>query len=502
MNWIRYVFTFAFLCTLTGTCFSIIWFLLRGVLERYDSRVIYHCLKIVMLFYILPVTFIGMLIRQDVGYYTPSIIVFYDSLVFDLTPTILKFMKTTMLIWFIGIVIFLCLQIKDAWKWHNIRLGNIPEDDMEVQKLFERVCEKMQVGNKVALARNDLLVIPVLSGLFHPTVILPCIDYTMEELEVIFTHELVHYKHGDLWVKLAAVIITAVHCLNPAAHLLLYSVNVWSEVNCDIAACELLENTYSAKEYYVMIVNRMIRNQKMERYLLSAMAENSNEMSRRIKQMKYYQKRKGLSGKRAAAFVTAFTVAGLGLSLVFGGLTAEAHQKLYDAVKVENNLELPQTENTVVTKEVKEAVSVLRTASTEGLQRDTLEPGTKVEEIPIEWNPKARNMQWDIHWYIDREKVLKSALLKLNAGDKVHVLMGFTPDNLYMKFGLVYPDGSMWFTGDRGFISYTFDIPETGDYRVYMHNKSKDYYIEATGTVIFETENYQPEDGGSVSGQL
>lgn len=502
MNWIRHIFLFAFLCTLTGTCFSILWFLLRGVLERYDSRIIYHCLKIVMLFYILPVTFVGMLFRRDVGYYTPSMKGFYKGLVFESSPAILNVMKTTMLIWFAGIAVFLALQIKDAWRWHNIRRGNIPEDNREVQRLFARVCRRMGVGNKAALARNDLLVIPVLSGLLRPTVILPCMNYTMEELEVIFTHELVHYKNRDLWVKLLAVSIAAVHCLNPMAHCLLYAVNVWSEVNCDIDACRLLEDTYSAKKYYVMIVNRMIRNQKMEHYLLSAMAENSHEMARRIKQMKYYRKRKGLNKKKAAAFVTAFTLAGLGLSFIFGSLTAEAHQKLYEAVKVENDITIRQAEDAVMTEKVREAADVLRTAATEGLQQDALEPGTKIEEMPIEWNPKARMMQWDIHWYVNTETVLKSAILKLDEGDKVHILMGFIPEDLFMKVGLVYPDGSMWFTGGHGLIDYTFDIEETGEYRVYMHNKSKDYFIEATGTIIFQTDNYNPEDGGSVSGQL
>lgn len=483
MNWIRQLFGFIVLSSLTGTCFSLVWIGVRGLLARHDSKLLYRCLKIVMLFYILPATFI--------------IISFYDSgraylsapdsfiLLFDMTPVLFILTETIIIVWSVIVAAMACIRLWDIRKWHEIRRGNIPEEDEAASELFAAVCQRLEIGDKVSLARNDLLTVPVVSGALHPVVILPCVEYTTEELEIIFTHELMHYKRKDLWVKLAALVVAVLHCFNPLSYDLLRSVNCWSEVNCDIAVCQALQGRYSAKAYYELILEQMQRQK--DYYIMSAMAEEGSEIMRRVQQMKQYQRENGYGRKKSAALLAAFTAAGLCLSIGVSGMTAKAQGILYRATIDEDKV---QTEDTGAPALSAETADVLATASTDGLKQETLPEGAIVEELPFDINPLQRDTRLDINWAVGKDVYLKSKEFKLNEGDKVEISLAFSPADLYMKAGLVYPDLTMKYDDGYGTIGYTFTIAEAGKYRFYIHNPSTTTTVDAAGFVKFITSNY------------
>ena len=491
MSLIKDFFLFVVFGTLTGTCFSLLWMSVSVLLAKRDAKLLYRCLKVVMLFYVVPVTlsvfYFFYAFNNHAGDTFPAN---YERFLFEVTPLLSLAYRTIILVWFVVVVIFICVQIKHVWKWHTIRRGNIPEEDDNVIVLFEEVCERLQVGNRVELARNDMLPIPVISGLWHPVVILPCLEYTKEELEMIFTHELVHYRQKDLWIKMAALLIAGIHCFNPLAHHLLHSINRWSEVNCDIIVCNLLKDKYKAKEYYEMILSQMLGKKRAGFYIMSAMAEDSSEIKRRILQMKRYQKHHGYSKKKATVLLATFTVAGFIFALGASGLTADAQEKVYKATVVENPVSSPEAGSDV---------SVLSDAATTGLTRETLSADANVRDIQLDWNPNGRSMSVPLFWYVDCDTYVRSDPFELDAGDQVMISMSFDPSDLFMKVGLVYPDNSMYFTGGRGTVQYTFDIEEAGEYRIYMHNKSTTEIVEATGNIFFVTDNYEQGDAEGLS---
>ncbi len=61
---------------------------------------------------------------------------------------------------------------------------------------------------------------PMLVGLLRPQLILPELELSQEELEGVFSHELTHWRHRDLWIKWLAALAVCVHWFNPAARLL------------------------------------------------------------------------------------------------------------------------------------------------------------------------------------------------------------------------------------------------------------------------------------------
>ena len=48
-------------------------------------------------------------------------------------------------------------------------------------------------------------------GLFRTTVYLPHRRYTAQELEMIFRHELIHWRRKDLWYKLLLLAARSIH---------------------------------------------------------------------------------------------------------------------------------------------------------------------------------------------------------------------------------------------------------------------------------------------------
>ena len=62
---------------------------------------------------------------------------------------------------------------------------------------------------------------PMLVGFVKPVIVLPERIYGEQELLLILRHELMHYKHHDLWYKLILLAANAVHWFNPLVYLML-----------------------------------------------------------------------------------------------------------------------------------------------------------------------------------------------------------------------------------------------------------------------------------------
>ena len=79
------------------------------------------------------------------------------------------------------------------------------------------------------------LTSPMLYGYFKPSILLPHNNFSEAELAVILRHEQMHFKRGDLWVKLLLLAANAMHWFNPLVHLMVRRANRDLEYACDDA---------------------------------------------------------------------------------------------------------------------------------------------------------------------------------------------------------------------------------------------------------------------------
>ncbi|MBQ3176944.1 MAG: hypothetical protein IJB52_03935 [Clostridia bacterium] len=108
--------------------------------------------------------------------------------------------------------------------------------DPETKALYQTICEEMQIRRPPKLAVSALAGSPMVCGFFRTRVILPDMQLDPHALRGILTHELIHYRRGDVWRKLAALFARSLHWFNPLVHLMSARFMSDMEMACDEAA--------------------------------------------------------------------------------------------------------------------------------------------------------------------------------------------------------------------------------------------------------------------------
>lgn len=121
------------------------------------------------------------------------------------------------IVWGAGVVVFLLYHM----------IGYI---------LFRRkvnAWSKVIENNKPRIAVCKQISSPMLFGMVRPTILLPDLDYSQNDLDMIIAHETVHYQRKDIWYKLVLLLATAIHWFNPVVYWMAYYANKDLEFSCD-----------------------------------------------------------------------------------------------------------------------------------------------------------------------------------------------------------------------------------------------------------------------------
>jgi len=109
-----------------------------------------------------------------------------------------------------------------------------PEDSGKARQRFQKALAEAGIPQgKVELTICPGVESPLLIGLLRPRVVLPREDYPDARLDMIFRHELGHYRGRDLWYKGLALAVACIHWFNPLAWQLARDLDRCSELWCD-----------------------------------------------------------------------------------------------------------------------------------------------------------------------------------------------------------------------------------------------------------------------------
>ena len=166
-------------------------------------------------------------------------------------PSVLILMTA---LYILGVVAFLSVSLFrfSRWKRSILRLSHTSSyydafaaqlaEDMDISSVNVRVSEEVSS--------------PMMIGLTSPTIFLPNRNYEYDELRLIVKHELMHFRHRDLWIKLLLIICRAVHWFNPFMVLFQRSIEQECEYYCDMSVMKD-EPEKMRKVYCVSIVNTL-----------------------------------------------------------------------------------------------------------------------------------------------------------------------------------------------------------------------------------------------------
>lgn len=138
------------------------------------------------------------------------------------------------LLWLIGAVCFLLAHVGiQVFHMRFLRAHSEIVCGGEQQDLLEQIREELHVRRNLPVWICGKVDSPMLTGLFHPTLILPRTEFSQEQRMFIFRHELAHYKRRDLWTKWVFLLAQSVHWFNPLVHILAKKANLDLENACD-----------------------------------------------------------------------------------------------------------------------------------------------------------------------------------------------------------------------------------------------------------------------------
>ena len=103
----------------------------------------------------------------------------------------------------------------NAWRLRSAR----PLTSWEVWWLFQQSKEACGLRGPVAIYESAKVSSPCLVGFFSPRIVLPknmLKDLSIEEVRLVFLHELAHLKRGDLWLGWIFEGLRSLHWFNPA----------------------------------------------------------------------------------------------------------------------------------------------------------------------------------------------------------------------------------------------------------------------------------------------
>lgn len=174
----------------------------------------------------------------------------------NINPKILKpILFTLMLIWALGFIFFLIKMLHHnyvLYKYIDSRAQDI--DDEEVLKLFNDKKAEMKINKNIKLMTLENISSPMIQNFKDTKILLPDEIYTKKELDLILTHELIHFKTKDNYIKLFTNIVTCMYWFNP----LVKKFNFYVRDLCELSTDEKVIKNFSKgdiKEYANLLVS-------------------------------------------------------------------------------------------------------------------------------------------------------------------------------------------------------------------------------------------------------
>lgn len=445
-----YVFYGFLLTTFTGTIFTALWLVVRTCLGVRCVRTVDRCLRICLQTYVIPAMFLIIILWQgdDVINFGENGLVTYRT--FEMSPQMRTVFAALVCIWAAATVLTVLRWLVRTVRMKRALAGSVPEDDVEVLACYERVANCLGIRRKIPLLRNDLFATPFTAGVFRQKVVLPFEKYGEKELAIIFAHELVHCKRRDLFFKIESVFVNVLHAVNPFAYLVRHFVGEYTEMTCDISACEYAKELFSLKEYF-QVVLELAGKEGQESDLVSALAGMPSLLEKRASAMLAYRRIGAETRWFAIAMIAAFVACGSAATYSAGSLYVKAHRAVYDA-----------------TRELHEEYMDDWTAAQVFLSEQVCDDNVVILEDGIAIDGPGTYI---IDWEVPAHKTCMTASFALDGIEQVLMTVIVPEGSHGVRAGLRYLDGSEQYVEGDNALTYIFTVSDPGEgYRFFVEN--------------------------------
>lgn len=413
----------------------------------------YHTLRILVVVLLFPFFLIFMWVRGGYEHY---------GFLYVWTPAARWFICICGIIWLIGAVVH-CLKYFLQVVQYHLASRSMMGCSNHVCELAKTIAGEMKIRRRPCLRESYSLLSSELARWSRPLICLPVQQYDDEMLRNIITHELVHYKSGDKLVREIMVFLACIHWFNPVCGEIVTQLKTWDEYHCDYITCHC---RHIRRFSYCETLYRMYElGDRRKSLLIPGFYEEKSDLRRRLEQMKHYETK--TRKKRILAWCAAltFAVAGIVMSLAI----CEGVAYAYDTV-AKTLVEIDKVEE--------------ESGTEEGLVEYTWVPDDTTELNYV--NPDGIS-PLDVEAFncTLKDQIYSTSGIWLKEGDDLTVSVGVSPSDVYVKVGIVQPNGKWRYVYACGKIDHTFEITQNGRHKVFIWNET-DTEIKAAGYYMTE----------------
>ena len=164
---------------------------------------------------------------------------------------------------------------------HSLKRTAKPAVREDLEAVLREQCAALGIDREIPLYVTPAADCPMLAGFFRPALYLPDENLSRLDAAFIFRHELTHYKHGDLWLKLLLVLAKCVHWFNPLVHLMARFAHEDIELACDDAVVRGQSSAYR-RAYGETILRSAISQSQRRKALVSCFGDDKKTLMRRF----------------------------------------------------------------------------------------------------------------------------------------------------------------------------------------------------------------------------
>lgn len=426
--------------------------------KKIGPRKLYFLLKISLAYFFIPVFFLAawmmkmytyepnhMPHEEITGYFT---IHYFNGIAIERQAIAIPIWTWILFgIWLTGAIVIsfrvylykrlqLCRLLKSCTK---IKSGMVLE-------VAEKTAFCCRLQKQPLLYQSPEIISPFLFGIFHLKMVVPQIELTAEEWEMIFLHEYTHYKSKDILFRQTVGIIQGINWFNPLIYCFTQLFQDYGELACDEKVSRRL--TEEKRGQYARLLVKLAKEAGQASFATAFSNSGQDFFKRRIL---IIMRKETLKKKTFSAV----------LSIVIAGFLCpvSAYASTYGALAIHNEIaewevEKKTTEETYIPYEYVEKVDF----------------GEILPEADVMVNGLTKGANTiDFTLAAGKAKTLTGEKVTAGKGIKVAVFGEKTSDQFVV--GIIEPSGSRRsVASNNGEVSYTFDIEKTGTYKVYFEN--------------------------------
>lgn len=172
------------------------------------------------------------------------------------------------LVWIIGSLIFISVHLisYSHYKRQVLKKGRMIKETRILSQIF-RLRRELHINRTVCVMEYDEAESPMIIGFIKPVLVLPKEHYNSEDLFFILKHELVHFKRGDVYLKLLFVTANAVHWFNPIIWIMQKEAVIDMELSCDERVTQ--GTSFALRKAYTETLFSMLHKQCVRKTVLS-----------------------------------------------------------------------------------------------------------------------------------------------------------------------------------------------------------------------------------------